>query len=233
MLLSGLSANTTRPIPRTAWWRQSWSCAEPNPPAYRRRRSEDCRTRRRTKAVVDRRSQLADDLSAVWSATTTDPRLKKRIARTVIHQVIADIDTDAGEIVLLLHWMSGTHTELRLPRRRRGQRNSTAPDVIDAVRQLVLVADDDMIAGFLNLNKLTTGLGNRWTRERVTSLRSHHKIPVHRAAENGVEPWLNLTKNAAHLGVSAKTLKHCRRKRRGRSPAPASRRPLDLQPCCA
>ena len=150
---------------------------------------------------------LADDLSAVWSAPTTDARLKKRIVRTVIQEVIADIDADAGEIVLLLHWMGGTHTVLHLPRRRRGQRNSTAPDIIDAVRQLVLIADDDLIAGLLNRNKLMTGHGNRWTRERVTSLRSHHKVPVHRAAENGIEPWLNLTKAAAHLRISAKTLR--------------------------
>jgi DNA invertase Pin-like site-specific DNA recombinase len=150
---------------------------------------------------------LADDLSAVWSAPTTDARLKKRIVRTVIQEVIGDIDAEAGEIVLLVHWMGGTHTELRLPRRRRGQRNSTAPDIIDAVRQLVLIANDDLIAGLLNRNKLTTGNGNRWTRERVTSLRSHHKIPVHRPVENGVEPWLNLTRAAAHLGISPKTLR--------------------------
>ena len=61
--------------------------------------------------------------------------------------------------------------------RRRGQRNSTSPDIVAAVRQLVLIANDDLIAGMLNRNKLTTGNGNRWTRERVTSLRSHHKIP--------------------------------------------------------
>jgi len=150
---------------------------------------------------------LADDLSAVWSAPTTDARLKKRIVRTVIHEVVADIDADASEIVLLIHWMGGTHSELRLPRRRRGQRNSTAPDIILAVQQLVLIANDDLIAGILNRNKLTTGHGNRWTRERVTSLRSHHKIPVFRPAENGVEPWLNLTRAAAHLGISAKTLR--------------------------
>src|SRR6185369_5919605 len=64
-----------------------------------------------------------------------------------------------------------------------------------------------LIAGLLNRNKLTTGRGNRWTRERVTSLRSHHKIPVYRPAENGAEPWLNLTKAAAYLGVSPKTLR--------------------------
>lgn len=115
-------------------------------------------------------ASLADNLSAVWSAPTTDVRLKKRIVRTVIQEVIADIDADAGEIVLVIHWMGGAHTQLRLPRRRRGQRNSTPPDVIDAVRQLVLIANDDLIAGLLNRNKLTTGNGNRWTRERVTSL---------------------------------------------------------------
>jgi hypothetical protein len=64
-----------------------------------------------------------------------------------------------------------------------------------------------LIAGLLNRNKLTTGYGNRWTRERVTSLRSHHSIPVHRPVENGVEAWLNLTRAAAHLGVSPKTLR--------------------------
>ena len=150
---------------------------------------------------------MADDLKAVWSAATTDARLKKRIVRTVIREVVADIDADAGTIMLLVHWTGGIHTELRLPRRRRGQRNGTSPDIVGAVRQLVLIANDDLIAGMLNRNKLITGHGNRWTRERVTSLRSHHRIPVYRSADDGVEPWLNLTKAAAHLGVSAKTLR--------------------------
>ena len=125
----------------------------------------------------------------------------------MIREVIADIDAEAGAIVLVIHWMGGVHTELRLPRRRRGQRNSTSPDIVAAVRHLVLIASDDVIAGMLNRNKLTTGHGNRWTRERVTSLRSHHKIPAHRPADDGLEPWLNLSKAAAHLGISAKTLR--------------------------
>src|SRR6516225_8269025 len=135
---------------------------------------------------------LAADLKSVWTTPTTDARLKKRIVRTVIHEVIADIDTDAAEIVLLVHWVGGVHTEIRLPRRRRGQRTSTSADVIAAVRQLVLIANDDLIAGILNRNGLVTGYGNRWTRERVTSLRSHHGIAVHKPADDGIEPWLNL-----------------------------------------
>jgi len=150
---------------------------------------------------------LAGDLRAIWTAPTTDARLKKRIVRTLIREVIADIDAEAAEIVLVIHWMGGVHTELRLPRRRKGQRNSTSPDTITAVRHLVLIANDDLIAGILNRNKLVTGHGNRWTRERVTAQRSHHNIPVYRPATDGVEPWLNLTKAAALIDVSPKTLR--------------------------
>jgi DNA invertase Pin-like site-specific DNA recombinase len=150
---------------------------------------------------------LSDDLKSIWAAPTTDARLKKRIVRTVIREVIADIDAEAAEIVLLIHWMGGVHTELRLPRKRKGQRNSTGSDIITAVRHLALVASDEFIAGVLNRNKLVTGNRNRWTGQRVTSLRSYHQIPVYRPDPDGVEPWLNLTKAAALLGISAKTLR--------------------------
>src|SRR5260221_12166008 len=104
-------------------------------------------------------------------------------------------------------WMGGVHTELRLQRRRRGQRNSISADMLAAIRQLVLIANDDLIAGILNRNGLVTGHGNRWTRERVTALRSHHKIPVFRPTPDGNEPWLNLNKAAGLLGIAPKTLR--------------------------
>lgn len=150
---------------------------------------------------------LAAELPAVWSAPMTEARLKKRIVRTVIHEVVADLDDQASEIVLLIHGIGCAHTELWLPMRRRGQRNSTSADIIAAIRQLVLIASDNLIAGILNRNGLVTGHGNRWTRERVTAHRSHHKIPVFRPAPEGNEPWLNLSKAARLLGVAPKTLR--------------------------
>ena len=150
---------------------------------------------------------LAEDLQAVWSAPTTDARLKKRIVRTLIHEAVADLDDSTAEIVLTLHWVGGAHTEHRLPRRRRGQRTSTPADVVDAVRTLALIARDDVIAGFLNRNGLKTGHGNRWTRERVTALRSSYRIPLFREAPEGAEPWLNLSQAAALIGIAARTLR--------------------------
>lgn len=150
---------------------------------------------------------VAGNLRTVWTAPTTDARLKKRIVRTLIHEVVADLDDGTSEIVLVIHWVGGVHTELRLPKRRRGQRNATPDDIVDAVRQLVLIANDDVIAGVLNRNGLTTGNGNRWTRERVTALRSYRKIPVFRPQVDGVEPWLNLSGAAKLLGITPKTLR--------------------------
>ena len=150
---------------------------------------------------------MASNLKAVWAAPTTDARLKKRIVRTLIHEVVADIDDEASEIVLIVHWGGGAHSEMRLPKRRRGQRNSTSTNILEAVRQLVLIASDDLIAGLLNRNGLKTGNGNRWTRERVTSMRSNYRIPVFKAAANGFEPWLNLGNAAKLLKVAPKTLR--------------------------
>ena len=53
----------------------------------------------------------------------------------------------------------------------------------------------------------STGNGNRWTRERVTSLRSYNRIPVHDAAQDGSGPWLNLSQAAAVIGVAPRTLR--------------------------
>src|SRR3979411_1488451 len=159
---------------------------------------------------------LASNLKTVWDAPTTDARLKKRIVRTLVHEVVADIDDAASEIVLIVHWVGGAHSELRLPKRRRGQRNSTSADIIQAVRQLVLIASEDLVAGLLNRNGLKTGNGNRWTRERVTSTRSTYHIPVFKPAEDGIEPWLNLGNAAQILKIAPKTLRLGAARRGGR-----------------
>ena len=160
-----------------------------------------------TALPVDDLTALGADLERVWFAPMTDARLKKRVIRTVIREVMADLDEVASEIVLLVHWMGGAHTELRLPKRRRGQRNATSADIVEAVRQLARIASDDVIAGVLNRNGLVTGNGNRWTRERITALRSYRKIPVFKPDPGGLDLWLNLSGAAKLLGVAPKTLR--------------------------
>jgi DNA invertase Pin-like site-specific DNA recombinase len=153
-------------------------------------------------------ADLAADLESVWNDPETDVRLKKRIIRTLIRDLIVDVDAQAGEVILVIHWKGGVHTELRLPRRRRGQNTThTSKEILEAVRVLARICSDRLIAGVLNRNGLRTGRGNRWSQERVTALRSYHDIPCYRADQREAEPWMNLTEAAKHLGMSARTLR--------------------------
>jgi DNA invertase Pin-like site-specific DNA recombinase len=151
---------------------------------------------------------LAEDLQTVWGHASVDMRLKKRIIRTLIREIVVDIDRQAGQATLVIHWQGGVHTELRVPVQRRGSsRCHTPPEIVEAVRQLSLICADKMIAGYLNRNRLVTGFGNRWTQQRVTSLRGHHGIPCCTTERRLAEGWLTLTEAAKLIGTSAGTLR--------------------------
>jgi DNA invertase Pin-like site-specific DNA recombinase len=159
-------------------------------------------------ASLEHLYQLSQQLETIWTDPVTSVRLKKRIVRTLIEEVLVDVDSSASELILTLHWKGGAHTELRLPRRRRGQCcTQTSRELVEAVGVLARICSDDLIAGILNRNGHLTGRGNRWTRERVTALRSHHRIPCYKRDEQPQRPWMNLTDAAALLDVSPRTLR--------------------------
>jgi DNA invertase Pin-like site-specific DNA recombinase len=156
----------------------------------------------------DQFESLAADLEALWQHPEADALLKKRIVRTLIHEVVVDVDANAGEVIMVIHWKGGVHTELRVPRRRRGQNSLHTPaDTVQAVRVLARTCTDDVIAGVLNRNGQLTGRGNRWTCERVAALRSHHHIAVYRPQQDAAEEWMTLTAAAKFVGLSAQTLR--------------------------
>lgn len=128
--------------------------------------------------------------------------------RSLIQEVVVDVDAQAGETICVIHWKGGVHTEMRLARRRRGQNAThTPPEIIGAVKTLAHVCTGEVIAGVLNRNGLRTGRGNRWAQERVTALPSHHKIPCYCEDRRDREGWMNLTQAARYLTISPKTLR--------------------------
>jgi DNA invertase Pin-like site-specific DNA recombinase len=151
---------------------------------------------------------LAGDLESVWSDPNTDMRAKKRILRTLNREIVVDIAEDDTEVVLVIHWNGGVHTNLRLPRRRRGQHsNQTAKDVVDAVRSLSRICTDERIAAVLNRARMLTGHGNFWTRALVTSLRHRHGFECYDAQRQETQGWINLTQAAQILGTTRNTLR--------------------------
>src|SRR5207245_10558728 len=72
---------------------------------------------------------------------------------------------------------------------------------------LLYIMRASIIAGVLTRSGLRTGRGNRWTKERVTSLRSHHEIPRCTTETRQAEGWMNLTQAADFLGINSRTLR--------------------------
>lgn len=148
------------------------------------------------------------DLEAAWNSPDADARLKKRILRTLIEEIVVEIDEERSEVSLVIHWKGGQHSARRIPRRRRGQGGPrTSADVVEAVRQLAYICKDKAIAGYLTRNGLQTVHGNRWSSMAITSLRSKRKIPVYSPEGQRTDGWMNLTQAAAHLGIASKTLR--------------------------
>lgn len=143
---------------------------------------------------------LGEDLSAVWDDPGTDIRLKKRIVRTVIEEIIADVDEEKAMVHLVVRWAGGVHTRLQVRKNRTGEhRYRTDRQVVDIVRELAKIASDAQIARTLNRLGLTTGKGNTWTEVRVRALRSEHGIAGCGAGERN---WVTMQDAAKQLGVS-------------------------------
>ena len=152
--------------------------------------------------------EAATNIERVWDDESADVRLKKRIVRTLINEVIADVDEEAAKIRIVIHWKGGVHTELEFQRRRAGQTSFQTPsDTVEAVRLLARICNDKAIAGWLTRSGLRTGKGNCWTRQRVTSLRKTNHIPVYSADRQEAEGWLNLTHAAEFLGIDRNSLR--------------------------
>lgn len=151
---------------------------------------------------VDERAlhALAQDLPALWNDVATDMRLKQRIVRILIHEIIVDIDDVSREIVLMMHWQGGRHTEVRVTRPWSGRtKRCTDAEAIALVRRMAGRWRDDAIAAQLNLLGWRTGTGNHWTRMRVRELRSRVDLP---ACDPTQPAWLTANGAARYLGIS-------------------------------
>lgn len=151
---------------------------------------------------------LADRLDEVWNHPRTDIRLRKRIVRLLVEEVVVDVAPADGRIQLVVHWKGGVHSEIGVSRRRRGTNSlHTPPDVVDAVEVLARVCTDDVIASALTRGGLRTGRGNRWTRERVTSVRAKRGIPAFSEERQREQGWMTLNEAAAYVDLAAVSLR--------------------------
>jgi hypothetical protein len=149
---------------------------------------------------------LGDDLPALWGHPESSPQLKKRIVRTLLHEII--VKKDGDKISLVLHWQGGDHTTLEFLKNKTGQHRHTTPDnVVTLVRELARVQPDQSIVAILNRLGIRTGHGNTWTEGRLRIFRRDHQIAVYEEGERRARGELTLEETAAALHCSTESVR--------------------------
>jgi hypothetical protein len=152
---------------------------------------------------LTRLEQLGAHFEESWRSPTCSGKLKKQIVRTVITEIVVRRSDD--ELVFVVHWAGGVHTELRFHRPAPGSHLANSPDAIAIIRILASRYDEGAIAAVLNLNGLTTGRGNRWNRPRVANARRCNEIGPKTTSPEALG-LLSLKRAALHCGVSQDTI---------------------------
>jgi hypothetical protein len=177
------------------------------------RRVEACQARLDAEQRRDQTTEapdftdLAADLSAAWTAPTTTMRARQRLVRALIKDIIVDVDDATREVVLVIHWKGGQHSQLRVKKPKTGEHGCrTSEDALAVMRSMAGRWDDTHIAASLNRMGLQTGQGKSWNAKRVGNLRRVHDIQAFRSTEKNGE-WLTMREAATELGVTSHVIR--------------------------
>lgn len=154
-----------------------------------------------TAAQREQLTQLGEDVRRLWNHPSASGNLKQQLARVLIVEIVADIDEERAEVLLLIHWSGGHHTELRQPLAGRRAKLTIAQlkPIIETLRK---VLDDASIAAALNREKIRASDGRTWTDKRVQSYRHGAGIAGFDPALKETSGWLTQAETATRLKIS-------------------------------
>ena len=155
--------------------------------------------------------ELGSNLNAVWNDASAPIELKKRIIRTLINEIVVDVNHSSATVEMQIHWAGGVHTELKVRKNKAGHNaNTTDRDVVELVRELALVQPDSNIASTLNRLGYHCGSGKTWNETRVKHLRNYNKIPVF--VRGGDRSWVTMEEAADILKTGVTVIRTMIRK---------------------
>jgi hypothetical protein len=144
---------------------------------------------------------LGTDVRRLWQHDRMSMQLKKQLLRTLIEEIVVDVDEKQDEVVMLIQWAGGHHTELR--EARASAREAMARGQLrSAVATLRKVLSDTRLAAVLNRERIHTPSGQTWTAQRVKQYRWREKIPAFNASEKITSGWLTQAETATRLEIS-------------------------------
>jgi excisionase family DNA binding protein len=151
--------------------------------------------------------RMGNDLDRVWQAPSTTGRDRKELLRTLLEEVVIDVDREPFQARLTLRWRGGAISELRVTLQRKQPTIRTDEDTIELIRRLACHHPDATIAGILNRQGRLSARGQRFSATIVSGLRAHWDIPRYqRSTEPPQGEALPLYQAAKQLGVVPSTV---------------------------
>lgn len=120
--------------------------------------------------------RLSRDFPRVWKDPDTPTPLRKQLLRVAIREIVVRLDADHRKLELTIHWAGDTCTQVVVTKRVTPVGSKADSSLTDLVCELARTLADDEIARILNMKKMPTPRGQRWSQDRVRAFRSHHRI---------------------------------------------------------
>lgn len=149
---------------------------------------------------------LGEQFEQVWHSERCPVELQKKILRTVVEEVIVDLDDETQMLSFVIHWRGDTHTRFEMPRPMGGVGQKTTDEDLEIIRKMAARYGDPEIAKVLNRLGRRTGKGKRWNQNRVADARRKHSIAGRSRTLQDPEV-LNMNESARYCGVSDTTIR--------------------------
>jgi hypothetical protein len=118
---------------------------------------------------------LAQDVPALWHASTTTQTARKHLLRFLVKDVT--LTRHENTITLSIRWQTGAVTTFDIARLRKSwEVRQTNPQVVTRIREWVHGHTDQQIAACLNAEGLHAGLGGPFTSSKVGWVRWAYDI---------------------------------------------------------
>ena len=149
---------------------------------------------------------LGEQFAKVWESEHCPVELKKRIIRTVVEEIIAEVDEQHHQIRFVVHWKGGAHTRFEIPKAASAGGCKTALEDLDVIRRMAVRYGDDEVARVLNKLGRRTATGKCWNEQRVAMIRRKHAITGQRRSTPDPE-ILTMRAAAQYCSVSERMIK--------------------------
>ena len=149
---------------------------------------------------------LGENFAAVWNDPACSMVVKKKIVRTLLNEIIVDLDDDTQQLRLIIHWHGGCHTAFDMPKPLSGAlAHKTTLEDRELITAMAPRYRDAEIARVLSKLGRRTGKGQRWTQTRVAYVRKKYALPAVNEAPLDTHV-ITLGQATKYCGVSDTTL---------------------------